>query len=470
VKHNRQSADTAAATTMELITSQAAVEEPVVGSHFGISCIVMVVRCVVGAAVSMRAAARVRGIVELLDDGRLYEAPSHTTVQNFLLRIGLYLLQRDRPRRDDRIWIVDHTHSVGTIKVLVILGITQTDFQQLRRPLEHHDLDVLALLPVEQSNGQVVHQQFSDVADRVGVPRAILSDRGSDLNKGVTLFQQDQPDVISLYDIVHLTSRKIEKVLDKDEQWDEFRKACCQCANAVRQSPLAHLKPPRPKTKARYMNIDREVRWGARALFLLDRVRADRLNDRQRKRLPPDLVEDRFGWLDDYRDALGRWEQLSLSGRQVITEVRREGYGSTTVAALETLRTAASDESSRELIGQIIAAVKPMSEASSVHGRLPASSEVLESLFGKAKRLLSGTSTGTTNSLTKQLLAMVTSTSPITPSLVRTALSRCSIKNLRTWCAKHFLPSLHVNRRDDLTPTPAEQKLRKPKPTPTPDF
>ncbi|MFT5325647.1 MAG: hypothetical protein ACI8P0_003517, partial [Planctomycetaceae bacterium] len=34
----------------------------------------------------------------------------------------------------------------------------------------------------------------------------------------------------------------------------------------------------------------------------------------------------------------------------------------------------------------------------------------------------------------------------------------------------HFLPSLHVNRRDDLTPTPAEQKLRKQKPTPTPDF
>ena len=98
----------------------------------------------------------------------------------------------------------------------------------------------------------------------MGVPLAVLSDRGSDLNKGVRLLQQDPPTVISLYDIVHLTSRKIEKVLNNAPQWDEFRKACCQCANAVRQSTLAHLKPPRPKTKAGYMNIDREVRWGAR--------------------------------------------------------------------------------------------------------------------------------------------------------------------------------------------------------------
>ena len=78
--------------------------------------------------------------------------------------------------------------------------ITLTDFQRLRRPLAHHDLEVLTLLPVEQSNGTIVHQQLTDLVGRVGVPLAVLSDRGSDLNKGVRLLQQDQPTVISLYD------------------------------------------------------------------------------------------------------------------------------------------------------------------------------------------------------------------------------------------------------------------------------
>ena len=430
----------------------------------------MVVRCVIDAAISMRAAARVRGVVELLDDGCQDDAPSHTTVQNFLLRIGLWQLQRARPIRNDRIWIVDHTHSVGTLKVLIILSINQADFEQLRRPLRHHDVEVLALLPVEQSNGAIVHSQFNDLAARVGVPRAVLSDHGSDLNKGVRLFQEDHPEVVSLYDIVHLTSRKIEKVLARDSQWGEFRKACCECANAVRQSPVAHLKPPRPKTKARYMNIAREVRWGARALFLLDRVRSDSLTDRQRKRLPLELVESRFGWLDDYRDALNRWEPLTQTGRRVITEIRRHGYGPASMSALSSVASSVPEGPCRELVEQITQAVQPTSEASSVHGRLPGSSEVMESLIGKGKRLLSGRSQGTPQSLTRQLLAMVTSTVEITPEVVRSALSHCSIKNLRTWCATHFPPSLQVLGRTDLTPTPTEQKLRKPKPTATPNF
>jgi len=445
-------------------------EEPVLGSHFEISSIVMVVGFVLEAAISMRAASRVLELTSVQMGQDPHQAPSHTTVQNFLLRIGLCLLQRDTLRRDDWIWISDHTYSVGTTKVFVVLGITLADFQQLRRPLEHQDTEVLALLPVEQSNGVIVHQQYSDLADRVGIPLAVLSDGGSDLKKGAALLQQDHPDVISLYDIVHLTSRKIEKVLNSDPLWDEFRKACCQCANSVRQSTLAHLKPPRPKTKARYMNIDREVRWGARAILLLDRVRESRLNDRQQTRLPAELMEEKFAWLDKYRDVLQRWEQLTLTGRQVITEVRRHGYGSNTEAALENIVTAASERSCQQLVRKIIDDVKPMSEASSRHDRLPASSEVLESLFGKGKRLLSGTSTGTTNSLTKQLLAMVASTAKITPTLVRNALSTCSIKNLRKWCAKRFPPSIHVTRRMDLTPTPEEQKLRKPIPAAIPIF
>jgi len=160
----------------------------ITGSHFGVSDIVMAVRCVIDATVSMRAASRISSLIRELNGDDPCHHPSHTTVQNFILRIGLYLLLRNTLRRPDWIWIADHTYSVGTTKVFVVLGITRTDFQQLRPPLEHHDLEVLTLLPVEQSNGTIVHQQMSDLVDRVGVPLAILSDRGSDLNKGVSLF------------------------------------------------------------------------------------------------------------------------------------------------------------------------------------------------------------------------------------------------------------------------------------------
>ena len=111
-----------------------------------------------------------------------------------------------------------------------------------------------------------------------------------------------------------------------------------------------------------------------------------------------------------------------------------------------------------------------MSEAASRFGRLPSSSEILESLIGKGKRLLGGTSAGTTNSLTGQLLAMVACTTEITPSIVRTALANCRIASLRSWIKGKFGNSLHYTRSLDLTPTPTEQNLRKTKPVAIPVF
>lgn len=276
------------------------------------------------------------------------------------------------------------------------------------------------------------------MAEKVGNPIAILSDAGSDLHKGTKLFQAQHKDVISLYDIVHLVSRKIEKIMKVDVSWDKFRQACCNCANAVRQSKLGHLKPPRPRAKARYMNIDREIRWGARALKILDRVRSGDLNNRQKERLPAELMEAKLGWLDEYRESIKQWERLSLIGRKAISEVRRHGYGITTDAAIDCIAESTTEPSCRRLVQEIVATIKPMNEAASRYERLPSSSEVLESLFGKGKRLLSGTSTGTTNSLTGQLLAMVACTTQVTPSLVRRALATCSISSIRIWTVSVF--------------------------------
>ena len=326
------------------------------------------------------------------------------------------------------------------------------------------------MLTIESSNGTIVKQKFNELANKTGNPLAILSDAGSDLHKGTELFQADHEEVIPLYDIVHMVSRKIEKIMTPDAVWDAFRKACCACANAVRQSKLGHLKPPKPPSKARYMNIDREVRWGARALQILDRVRSGNLNELQQQRLPLELVEAKFGWLAEYRVAIKQWELLSLTGRQVIGEVRRHGYGTTTDAAVQRIADSTSDPTCKQLVDDVVATIKPMSEASSRFGRLPSSSEILESLIGKGKRLLGGTSAGTTNSLTGHLLAMVACTAQITPSLVRTALAACSVVSLRSWIKDNFGYGLHYTRSIDLTPTPEEQNLRNPKPASIPNF
>ena len=108
----------------------------------------------------MRAASRIALIANQSDCPNFLDAPSHTTVQNNLLRIGLYVLQYLVAWQNDWVWIVDHSHTVGTTKCLAIVGIRVSEYRKLKRALEHEDLTVLDLLPVDQSNGEIVRNQL----------------------------------------------------------------------------------------------------------------------------------------------------------------------------------------------------------------------------------------------------------------------------------------------------------------------
>lgn len=419
--------------------------------------IVRTIRLVLDGAISMRAASRVCNIVDQCDGGLGLDAPCQTTIQNHILRLGLYLIQRTDQHRDDRIWLMDHMINAGNMKCLIVLGITLEDYRQLNAPLSHHDLDVIAVLPVEISNGKVVCEQLERLADQFGTPMATVSDRGSDLKKGVELFQKDHPEVASLYDIVHLVSRVIKSIFESDPKWDLYRKACYKCANFLRQSPLAHLKPPRPKTKARYMNYDREVRWASRAIAIVDRVRSGNLNQRQKARLSPKLIEKRLGWLEKYRERTSVWLEVIWTGQAINSLVRRSGYTSNTPDEIRSLLPKAQYSETRSLIERVVTEVEPLCRSFTPGESLPGSTEVLESLIGKGKRLLHHSG----NSVTRQILSIATATTEITTTLVQKALSTCRMKHLAQWTRDNLKPGVHVARREDLMASEEEQNLRK---------
>ena len=397
----------------------------------------------------MRAASRISGLICEFFGGHRFDGLSHATVQNYLLRVGHDQIAKTTETCSDWVWIMDHMIAAGSLKCFVVLGIRADAFAKLDRPLEHRDVDVLALIPTEVSTGAVVNDQLRELAERRGVPLAILSDRGSDLKKGVELFQQAHPETISLYDIVHLTSRLIWKRLGNEERFSQYRQASCRCANKLRQSPLAHLKPPRPKTKARYMNLDPEIRWGRRALWLLDRVRSGELSDRQKKRLDRHEVEAQLGWLEEYRAELDVWTELCEIGQASCTVVRRCGYSQQTVAELKAELGTGTAPAGQELIEEITSVVEQQCERCKDHsGRLPGSSEVIESLIGKAKRLL-GTSQNN-NSLTGQILSIAASTATLSARTLAESLRRCRIFHVKTWLKENIKTGIHVARREDL--------------------
>jgi len=415
----------------------------------------MTVRFVLQAATSLRGSQACFDLVVTLQGGLPFESASHTTIQNWILRIGLYELQRGKKFADDWIWIVDHTIQIGTIKVLLILGIRRSKWLQLDRPLVHTDLEVLELLPVEVSSGQVVCEQYATVAQRNGVPQAILSDQGSDLQSGLKLLQNKHPDVIGLSDVTHKVALLLKKHLEADDTWTVFKTRCGTTKVAIQQTPLAHLTPPKFKAKARYMNVADQIRWGQSVCSLLQRHRADALSASQQAELPADLLDEKLGWVESLADSLAGWSELIDLCQQTCSTVRRWGYAPGVVEKVDQVLPSVLTARGRELRSQLIAFVRGECAKLPAGCSAPGSSEVIESLIGKGKRLEGQQSQ---SGFTHYVLALAASVATPTALLLETVAKTVGFKHLNQWLTKHLPQTLQAKRLRDLGHRNKEQK------------
>ncbi len=129
------------------------------------------------------------------EENKVREAkiPSYSVIRQWLAKIGLYELQRPKEKREDWIWILDFTIELGTEKCLVILGISSEliteKIQKSNGCLEHKDVEVLAIEIMKSTKGELVESVLEKVSKKVGIPQQIISDKGSDLYKGIKLYQ-----------------------------------------------------------------------------------------------------------------------------------------------------------------------------------------------------------------------------------------------------------------------------------------
>lgn len=407
----------------------------------------MAIRCVLQAAASLRSASLSIDLFFEMQYSQTLVAPSHVTIQNFLLRLGLHELQREKERADDWIWLVDHSIQLGKVKCLLIVGIRHSHWKELRRPLQHQDLQVLELQPVEQSNGIIVDRQLETVAVRYGVPLQIVSDEGTDLCKGYESFLQRHPETLRSGDIAHHVATLLRRLLGKNESWKSFTAAAGSCRAKLQQTTLAHLIPPTLKSKARYMNIDELTAWGQKVLNLHRAACQGRLSESQRDDFSAELLEEKLGWVKSYTADLEDWAAIADMGRQARHMMRTQGYGS----SAETRLAAELPISARPIVitfrTQLLDVVSNESAPIAAGERRLGSSEVLESLFGKGKRLEGQQSR---SGFTRNVLAIAASVVQLTTDTVQKALSTVGIKHLKAWTQQFFSDTIQSKRRRDL--------------------
>jgi hypothetical protein len=393
-------------------------------------------RLVVQAGVAMRAVPRVFAILYHKLDATTV-IPAASSVRWWLQRLGLYALREPLPKAGDWVFLIDHSVQIGTVKVCVILGIRLCDVPSPQRALRYEDMQVIAVIPVEQSTGEIVDAQLEQATLRTGIPRQIVSDGGSDVKKGAALFAGRHPETTVTYDAAHHGAIVLKRRFEDDPQWSQYIGRLGQVKSCIRQTIDAFLASPSLRPKARYMNLESLLKWSRRILDLLDRGASG------------GRAELRYSWLRDYRESIEKWSRWEATVRASVSYVRTRGLSVDSESGLrQHLSELPAELYDEALATELETFVRESSAAAGPDECLVGSTEVLESLFGKWKMLERQESQSGITGLVLSLGALL---GVWTPSRIQAALEATPVKHVVRWCRENLPSSVQSQRRITLS-------------------
>jgi len=429
--------------------------------------------------------------------------PCFNSVRSWVFRLGLYVMQSKCERRDDWIFILDHTVELGQKKCLLILGIPEERLKAKGYTLQHQDVTLLGIDVVTRSTGEVVAAQLEKVAEKVGTPKQILSDHGSDIKKGVRLYRENRPTVIYTYDVTHKMAGLLKKELQEDEKWLNFLKECGKACTGLNQTNLYFLTPPRQRTKARYSNVTPQIQWAQKIIayqqrgdyteidpsFTLDQQTITAVEDEfgysvalplrempnktyaNRDTFIESLVEqagselverikpviypaadrgrrrfsEKLGWVADYKEELILYAQMVDLIGLVQEQVKQEGLNQASCQKFEENMAGISLlPRTQGLVEKISVYLRVEGEQILDEQTLLGTSDVIESVIGKYKYFSAGCPV---QEVGKMILTIPVFTTQLTCELVKTAMESVQALDINKWSDKLLGRSTLSKRR-----------------------
>lgn len=370
------------------------------------------------------------------------KVPDHDSIRTWLMRGGIAETKKACDA-EDMIWFSDHSNQLGSEKVLTIQGISANDLPE-GRALQLEDVRVLAVVPGTQWKKDDVGRVYKATAERQGVPRDVVCDGASELRDPVQNLEKEgkTPNVIG--DMKHRAANLLEKILGKNERFLEFQKQVGLTRNRVQQTELSHFAPPPLKQKSRFMNLGRLWRWGTMVCGHLDHPESQ-----ARRGITNERMHEKLGWVSEFEDDLASWNRCQQLINQALKFVNEEGIYRGAARRLEALlaKTArewpthceASQAMRNGLIEHALQSESGLEEGERGWG----STEILESLYARYKRLEGQHSKG---GFTGLLAALPALTVHWTPDRVRDALESVSVQEMNDWVKANLGQTLASRR------------------------
>jgi len=206
----------------------------------------------------------------------LAKAPCPQTISNWVSRLSLARLHSApglprsplsaAPFANGFIWRIDISIALGAGKLLAVLALDARHHQFHPGAPALEQVRCLLVAVADSWTGETIADLLHRLIGSLGRPLAFLTDGGAELAKATDLLAERNCRSFRLEDVSQVVANLLKHHYAQHPLFETFLSACGKVSRHLKQSALACLAPPKTSTKARFMNLQRLVKWADQLL------------------------------------------------------------------------------------------------------------------------------------------------------------------------------------------------------------
>lgn len=397
--------------------------------HYDVRFVTYILSAILSSNISFRGLSKVLSV-----ENSYYKdypkTPCHTTLSNWVYKVGYYELTC-RKKKNDWVIILDHSIQTGAAKILVIYGIPleQIDFT---RPLIYSDLTPLCIKVQDKWNWKDVSIEIEKLKKEIGTIVYAVADHEGLLRKALS-----DMSIPHIHDLSHKIALLLEKRYKEDTMYLNFTKALSQMRLKYVQTKLAHLIPLAARKKSIFQNIGKITQWAHKSLSIL---KSDISTEEEKAAL---------SFLKEYQPLIDELYRLNGIICAMENILKTKGLSRSTIQMCNSLVRKKSKRVSvqtLDILSQLQLYLKNSLVLVKGKETLLCTSDIIESAFGKYKNFSSENKMAC---VTKMVLVLSAITVSPWPDKVKDILEKVKMEDIDRW-TKDNIGQTSLKRRIEL--------------------
>ena len=383
------------------------------------------------AGCSLRCVNRVLVYLQLEYGIAVTELPCKSSIENWVQKVGLYqYIHVGSDLWEEYCMILDESMVIGQQRMLLVLGACAQ--KEGAESLRLGEVKVLGFAVKASWRWEGVRDFLQEVQEKVGKKASyVVCDGGCNLKRGV-----QETGLIRICDVGHEICKWTEQTYKEDERFKAWIKEVTKVRFQVFMKQTAYLMPPKQRTVARFTNLSFVVAWAANMLRVLPGL--------------SEVEKQAFGCLELHKTLIAEFAAVFNMNESILKIIKNEGASVKSLDKSLSICQKYRSQVPQCLIDKITRYLKEeKAKLPKVETIWNASSDVIESLFGKYKYKAAS---NTLNGITPLVLSLCiyTDTNEDHQQLhqnVKQALETISMQKLAAWKNSNLCENQLVRRR-----------------------